>query len=892
MSDAPTPTGNEFDDLIKNILDGDETRPVFGTGEAIESELMQYINSQDGTVPVISTDVPTRKEAEERSISPKRSQNDVVYEIMAEGDREQVYYKTAENVHEKTIAVNREKNTNGTIKDDLAVYNIDNSLIREVQQGVVSRVADVFKDFTPFKHDAEKTSIVKNQIEVMIKSSNNIKVPATPANVSAIYDEIMGLGPLSLLTSLPDVTEIMVDDYDNIYVEMEGILRRVENVKFKDRAHLAAVVERMVGLMGQSISFEQPILDMSLSDGSRVNVVGPPITEADNLYLLTIRRFRDTRFTLNDLLKLDTISAEMYQYLSNIMKARANVLLCGGTGSGKTATLEALTMEKDPNECIITVEDTRELMLKNPNWRPMKSKKSGDDDHANRDIDIRKLVKSALRMRPDSIIVGETRDATAYDILFAMNSGHEGCATTVHANSTAQALGKFEMLAKLAKDEAPPTDALREIIVDCFDVVIHIGRTPEGYRKMMSIDEVTGYDEVGHHYTLNNVFKCIQVNVDPNSPADYRFIPAPGYYTTETLGFKLKRWGMPIVQSPTEEKNNKKKLALAGAVSPWAEIEKQSEKARIDAQREIEKEKIRALRLAQKEAAKVRRIQNKERVRMENVASQELAKEQEKAKKRQLKEKQALERQLRIIAEKKARQEEARRNREKGKVIRDMELQQQRSHREQMQTSLAENYNETWRKEYDRLVKENTEVEEAKRMATMAAIAVRLDMESTMRDFTVWEHRNLPRALRYQQMINIEALSPEEISAQEGVSVNNILKYLNIVEPAFVKQYRAFVSKVKNRVPHPDDSLSSVEPQLEFATLDAESSMPTADDPSKSIEVSLSPVESRTPLPPEPEISVPKQPSEGAKKRTALTLKNVKSRKNYDLSDDDFGGIA
>ena len=660
-----TSENKDFGKLINNLVEKEQDNFPFG-GPLPDGELIQFVQSQ-GKTPVINTRIPTKKELEERRknklINEGNPENDtaVVREVNIDGETSDIFFKQNDNFIEKTIYVNREKDSSGEIKRDLAIYNIDNKFIQDIRQEVTERIPEVFKDFTPFTHDAEKIAIVKQQIERAIQSRGDIKIVPSAANVDAITDEIMGLGPLSLLTALPDVTEIMVVDYDNIYVEMEGVLRRVENIKFKDRHHLSNIIERMVGLMGQNINFESPILDMRLSDGSRVNIVGPPITEYDELFLLTIRRFRDTRFTLNDLLRRETISADMYQYLSNVMKARANVLLCGGTGSGKTSTLEALITEKDPNECVITVEDTRELKLNRQNWRPMKSKKSSGGVGDAKDIDIRQLVKSSLRMRPDSIIVGETRDATAYDILFAMNSGHEGCCTTVHANNSIQALSKFEMLAKLAKDEAPPTDALREIVVECFDVVVSIGRTPEGLRKIMSIDEVISYDEEAHHYTVMNVFKNIQVNNNPNEPGEYRFVANPDYYTVEKLALKMSRWGIPFVPprdgqeysfanvgalkngganlfiipsdnivfgGPEDSKFNQKKLGRD--LTEWEKLEREAESARMAARKKADLEKIRSLKAAQKAAAKERRKKEREIIRREQQAARKERKEREK----------------------------------------------------------------------------------------------------------------------------------------------------------------------------------------------------------------------------------------------------------------------
>ena len=826
-------TSQNFENLINNFLtEGPENNP-FSTALP-DGELIQFVQSQ-GKAPVISTRIPTKKELQERK-KTKNLPNDVsvqgnidslnnqIREIHISGEESDIFFHKSEISTEKTIFVNREKDSKGEVKRDLAIYSIDDQFIKDIRQEVTERVPDVFKDFTPFLHDAEKSNIIKKQIERAIQSKGNIKITPSAANVDAIADEIMGLGPLSLLTNLPDVTEIMVVDYDNIYVEMEGLLQRVENIKFKNREHLASIIERMVGLMGQSINFENPILDMSLSDGSRVNIVGPPITEYDNLYLLTIRRFRDTRFTLNDLLKRETISPDMYQYLSNIMKSRANVLLCGGTGSGKTSTLEALVTEKDPNECVITVEDTRELKLKRQNWRPMKSKRTHSSGKDSKDIDIRQLVKSSLRMRPDSIIVGETRDATAYDILFAMNSGHDGCCTTVHANNSIQALGKFEMLAKLAKDEAPPTDALREIVVECFDVVISIGRTPEGYRKIMSIDEVIGYNEDAHQYSVMNVFKNIQINSDPNQPAEYKFVSNPDYYTVEKLAFKMSRWGIPFV--PPKDKNyaftnvglSKKegnnifilpenlKTPQGRKLTEWEKIERETDKARRAAQRQADIEKIKKLREAQKEEAKYRRRKQREQARREQIIARDERRAAARLIEKENKDKAREEKQAKILQEKKIKQEAiiALRKEEKLRAENDKKMLSTNS------TSFSINgqYEQLRDREYKKLIAQGYISEDAIKEANLILMSKKLEGKVIVGN-DPWKIKNLPKALHYKNLMD-EGKTPEDIASLEGVSVNNILKYLKIVSPNFVKQYRNFIKTKDSISPLTDKLLAEI----------------------------------------------------------------------------------
>ena len=306
--------------------------------------------------------------------------------------------------------------------------------------------------------------------------------------VQEVVDEILGLGPIQGLLRDPDVTEIMVNHFDSIYVEQSGKIFQ-SPLRFSSEEHLRRTIERIVANVGRRIDEASPMVDARLPDGSRINAVVPPI--ALDGAILTIRKFATEPFTIEDLVDLQTLPQEAAEFLRSCVEAKLNILISGGTGSGKTTTLNVLSSFIPQDERVITVEDAAELQLSQPHVVRMESRPVNIEGKGL--VTIRDLVRNSLRMRPDRIVVGEVRDGAALDMLQAMNTGHEGSLTTIHANSAKDALVRIENLVLMAGVEFP-IRAIREQIAQAIDLIIHQARLRDGSRKVTAINEVTGID--------------------------------------------------------------------------------------------------------------------------------------------------------------------------------------------------------------------------------------------------------------------------------------------------------------------------------------------------------------------------------------------------------------
>ena len=300
--------------------------------------------------------------------------------------------------------------------------------------------------------------------------------------VEAVVDDAVGLGPLESLMRDPTVTEVIANGPAAVYTERRGRLTP-EPVRFRDAEHLRQVIERVVGAGGRRVDDASPMVDVRLPDGSRVNAVLPPL--ALDGPLLTIRRFPGEPLSIPDLVALGTITAEQAELLGGAVRGRANIVVSGGTGTGKTTLLNALAAFIDPAERIVTVEDAAELRLPQANVARLESRPPNVEGRG--EVTLRALVRNALRMRPDRIVVGEVRGGEALDMLQAMNTGHDGSLTTVHASSTADAVRRIETMALMAGLELPHS-AVREQVAAAVDVVVHLVRTADGTRTIRWID--------------------------------------------------------------------------------------------------------------------------------------------------------------------------------------------------------------------------------------------------------------------------------------------------------------------------------------------------------------------------------------------------------------------
>jgi pilus assembly protein CpaF len=316
--------------------------------------------------------------------------------------------------------------------------------------------------------------------------------------IEEILNETFGLGPLEPLLNDPTISDILVNTYKQVYVERFGKLELTATV-FKDDEHLLRIIDRIVSDVGRRIDESSPMVDARLLDGSRVNAIIPPL--AIKGPMLSIRKFGIKELTMHDLLNFESLSAEMGELLEGIVKSRLNVLISGGTGSGKTTLLNVLSGYISSNERIVTIEDAAELQLQQPHIVNLETRQENLEGQG--EVIQRDLVRNALRMRPDRIIVGEVRGPEALDMLQAMNTGHDGSLTTLHANTSRDGLRRLETMILMAGTNLPDR-AMREQIGSAINVLVHIARLSDGSRKVMNISEITGME--GEIITLQDIF--------------------------------------------------------------------------------------------------------------------------------------------------------------------------------------------------------------------------------------------------------------------------------------------------------------------------------------------------------------------------------------------------
>lgn len=346
--------------------------------------------------------------------------------------------------------------------------------------------------------------------ELKVVVSENLQAALTSAGVSVsqsqrakfvaeLTADLLGYGPLEELLADPTITEIMCNSFEDIYVERKGKLVATK-VRFTDDAHLRQVIEKMVASVGRRIDEASPMVDARLPDGSRVNAVIPPI--AVKAPMLTIRRFPEKPFAMKDLIRLGAVSDEAAEFLKACVLGKLNMIISGGTGTGKTTMLNVLAGYVPDDERIITIEDAAEMKLSQAHVLTMEARPANIEGAGF--VGIRDLVRNALRMRPDRIMVGEVRGGEALDMLQAMNTGHEGSLTTIHANAPRDALTRLDTMVLMAGYELP-VRAIRQQVASALDVIIQIARFGDGSRRITHISEVQGME--GDVITLQDIFR-------------------------------------------------------------------------------------------------------------------------------------------------------------------------------------------------------------------------------------------------------------------------------------------------------------------------------------------------------------------------------------------------
>jgi len=333
--------------------------------------------------------------------------------------------------------------------------------------------------------------------------------------IDELLDEMMGLGPLEPLMNDPTVSDILINGPECVFVERRGQLEQTA-VKFRDLDHLVEIVQRIAGRVGRRIDEASPMVDARLPDGSRLNAVIKPL--ALDGALVSVRRFSAKPFSLQDLVARQSASPQMVEFLKACVKARMSILVSGGTGSGKTTLLNALSAFIPPKERVVTIEDAAELQLQQPHVARMETRQANLEGKG--EVTSRDLLRNALRMRPDRIIVGECRGGEAFDMLQAMNTGHEGSMSTIHANDAREALSRLEMLVGMAAPELPMWFIHRQI-ASAVQIVVQVARLAGGERKIIQVSEVTGLQ--GEAISMHDIFNFRQTGVDDNQHVQGRY---------------------------------------------------------------------------------------------------------------------------------------------------------------------------------------------------------------------------------------------------------------------------------------------------------------------------------------------------------------------------------
>lgn len=425
------------------------------------------------------------------------------------------------------MALFKRKQEQKTAEDESPRATLAATLAAPAFNPYIDELAEHYKTRLLRETNLERlTSLGSQEMRVAIErlvsqymSEEKVVIPRSEKELllTRLINESVGLGPLEPLLADPEITEISINGHNLVYIEKRGRLE-LTDLKFRDEEHLRHIVDRIVAPLGRRIDESSPMVDARLKDGSRVNAVIPPISL--NGTLVSIRKFRKEPYLMEDLQQFGSFDEAMSRYIQAVVEAKMNVLISGGTGSGKTTLLNAAARAIPHYERIITIEDSAELKLTHPNCVGLEARPPNMEGKG--EITIRQLVRNSLRMRPDRIIVGEVRGAEAFDMLQAMNTGHEGSLTTVHANSPLDAFNRLEGMVVMAGMDLPSA-IIREYIVSALDIIVQVMRLSDGTRKIVSISEVAKSED--KRVEVQEIFRFHRTGIGSNGEVLGYFTP-------------------------------------------------------------------------------------------------------------------------------------------------------------------------------------------------------------------------------------------------------------------------------------------------------------------------------------------------------------------------------
>lgn len=400
-----------------------------------------------------------------------------------------------------------------TTRPSLNDYDIfqDKKLLDELRTRIIENIID-----KEIPEEKKLSQFINDEIDETIEGYDLSNLERSHL-YNLIDNEVNGYGPLTELLEDENITEIMVNSPKEIYIEIDGMIRKDESVSFINEEHIIRTIERLINPLGRTIDATNPMIDSRLADGSRINAVIPPLSTKGPV--ITIRKFKEEMTSIEDFIRMGSLTPYMATFLDAAVRGKCNIIICGGTGSGKTTLLNILSSFIQEDERIITIEDAAELKLNQRHVISLETRVTNYDKEGT--VSIRDLVINSLRMRPDRIIVGEVRGSEAFDMLQAMNTGHDGSMTSLHANGPKDALNRLETMVLMSGLDIP-VKAIREYIVNAIDLIVNIERTSDGRRKITSICELEEMKE--EEIILREIFAFHQKGLTKNKEVDGEYI--------------------------------------------------------------------------------------------------------------------------------------------------------------------------------------------------------------------------------------------------------------------------------------------------------------------------------------------------------------------------------